>query len=109
MEHEAFVERVMTHLPSASPGKFEFAHWSHAGRPTDEGFGVLPIAGADPEKIAAAVLDVDHYVGNIDYVSVCRSVKSKASAACRVANTPALNRRPRAPAWRRHCGKHCSD
>lgn len=74
MEHEAFVERVMKHIPAATPGKFEFAHWSHAGRPTDEGFGVLPIPGADPEKIVAAVRDVDHYVGNIDHVSACRSV-----------------------------------
>jgi hypothetical protein len=74
MEHEAFVERVLKHLPSGTPTKFEFAHWSHAGRPTDEGFGLLPVAGASPDKIVAAVLDVDHYVGNIEHVAACRSI-----------------------------------
>lgn len=75
MEHEAFVERVMKHLPAAAPGKFEFVHWNHAGRPTDEGFGLVPVPGADPEKILAAVFDVDHYVGNIEHVGVCRSIE----------------------------------
>src|SRR5687768_16884878 len=74
-EHEAFVERVMKHLPKSPPTAFTFAHWSHAGRPTDEGFGIVPIAGVDPGKVIAAVMDVDHYVGNVEHVSACRSVK----------------------------------
>jgi hypothetical protein len=74
VEHEAFVDRVLAHLPAATPAKYEFASWSHAGRPTNEGFGILPLSGADPERVIAAVMDLDHYVGNIDHVAVCRSI-----------------------------------
>jgi hypothetical protein len=74
LEHEAFVQRVLAHLPATPPTSFAFDSWPHAGRPTKEGFGMLPIAGVDPAKIADAVMDIDHYVGNIDHVSVCRSV-----------------------------------
>lgn len=73
-EHVAFVDRVLRHLPPAPPTSFVFAHWNHGGRPTDEGFGLLPVAGADPEKIIAAVFDLDHYVGNIEHVAACRSI-----------------------------------
>lgn len=74
MEHEAFVERVFQHLPPNPPADWEFWHWKHAGRPTDEGVGMLPVAGVDPDKFIAAVLDVDHYVGNVEHVSVCRAI-----------------------------------
>lgn len=74
-EHEQFVERVLKHLPRTAPSAFTFAHWSHAGRPTEEGFGVMPIPGLDPKKLVDAVMDVDHYVGNVEHVAVCRSVK----------------------------------
>ena len=49
----------------------------HAGRPTSEGFGIGPVAGADPEKLIAAVMDLDHYVGNIEHVAVCRTIKDE--------------------------------
>lgn len=74
MDHEAFVERVMQRLPDAPPREFTFVHWNHAGRPTDEGVGIMPVPGADPEQIIAAVMDVDGYVGNVDHVTECRSV-----------------------------------
>lgn len=74
MEHLAFVDRVLSHLPSTPPSSFTFASWKHAGRPTEEGFGMMPVAGVDPEKLIDAVMDVDHYVGNVEHVSVCRSV-----------------------------------
>jgi hypothetical protein len=73
-EYEDFVARVFKQLPSTPPADFVFKHWSHAGRPTEEGFGLMPIAGADPEKVIAAVMDVGHYVGNIEYVAECRAV-----------------------------------
>jgi hypothetical protein len=73
-EHTAFVERVMSHLPAAPPTGFVFSHWNHAGRPTDEAFGLVPVPGADPERVIAAVLDVDHYVGNVEHVAECRSI-----------------------------------
>lgn len=74
MEHGSFVDRVLAHLPATLPRDWEFWHWKHAGRPTDEGIGVLPVPGADPDKIIAAVMDVDRYVGNIEHVGICRSV-----------------------------------
>lgn len=73
-EHEAFVERVLQHLPPRPPAAFTFAHWSHAGRPTDEGFGLMPIPGLDPDRVLDAVMDVDHYVGNVEHVAACRSI-----------------------------------
>ena len=74
MEHESFVERVMARLPPESPTRFTFEHWPHAGRPTDEGFGLMPIPGADPERLITAVMDVDHYVGNVEHVAQCRAI-----------------------------------
>lgn len=74
-EYESFVERVLQHLPSTPPQAFTFAHWPHAGRPTEEGVTMMPVPGADPEKVIAAVMDVDHYTGNIEHVAACRAVK----------------------------------
>lgn len=74
MELAAFVDRVLARLPATPPSGFLVQHWPHAGRPTDEVLGVLPIPGLDPEKAMDAVMDVDHYVGNLDHVAVCRSI-----------------------------------
>jgi hypothetical protein len=74
VEHLAFVDRVISHLPSGTPSGFEFASWKHAGRPTEEGFGLMPVSGVTPEQVIDAVMDVDHYVGNVEHVTVCRSV-----------------------------------
>ena len=74
MEHEAFVERVLSRLPAGKPTSFTWNAWKHAGRPTQEGFGIMPIAGADPASFLAAVMDVDHYVGNVEHVAECRSI-----------------------------------
>ncbi len=74
MEHEAFVDRVLKHLPS-SPNRFTFESWPHLGRPSKEGVAIMPIKGVDPEKVLDAVMDVDGYVGNLDYVDACRAVK----------------------------------
>ncbi|TNE92643.1 MAG: hypothetical protein EP330_01475 [Deltaproteobacteria bacterium] len=74
MEHEAFVDRVLQRLSSSPPTAFSFQSWKHAGRPTEEGFGIMPIAGVDPEKVAGAVMDLDHYVGNVEHVSECRII-----------------------------------
>jgi hypothetical protein len=74
LEHEAFVDRVLARLPSGTPSSFTFQSWKHGGRPTDEGFGIMPIDGVDPEKLIDAVMDVDHYVGNVEHVGACRSI-----------------------------------
>jgi hypothetical protein len=72
-----FVQRVLQHLPSGDPSAYFFAHWNFDGRPTDEGVGLLPVAGADPEKVLARVMDVDHYLGNVGHVVECRSVQDE--------------------------------
>lgn len=74
MEHLAFVDRVLSHLPKSPPKEFFVTSWPHAGRPTDEAVALLPVAGADPAKVIDAVMDVDHYVGNVEHVKVCRAV-----------------------------------
>jgi len=73
-EYEQFVDRVIQHLPSTPPSAFTFSHWPHGGRPTEEAFGLMPIPGADPAKLLAAVMDVDHYTGNIEHVAECRAI-----------------------------------
>lgn len=75
MEHVAFVERALKHLPSANPSSFAFTGWDHAGRPTKEGVGIMPIPGADAQKVIDAVMDVDHYVGNVEFVGACRAIQ----------------------------------
>jgi len=81
MEVQAFLERVLKHAPASPPASFQLSHWAHAGRPTEEAFGVLACPGLDPKKAIDAVMDVDHYVGNIEHVAVCRSVKDPRFAA----------------------------
>lgn len=67
MSSNAFLDRVFSNLPRAG-ARFEFNAWRHAGRPTSEGVGILPMSGVDVEAVAARVMDVGNYVGNIDYV-----------------------------------------
>ncbi|MCA9571373.1 MAG: hypothetical protein KC656_26215, partial [Myxococcales bacterium] len=69
-----FLERVLARLPATTPTSFQFQSWSHAGRPTDEGFGICPVPGVDPEKLIDAVMAVDSYVGNVEHVAECRSI-----------------------------------
>ncbi len=75
MEHEAFLARVLERLPASPPTQFVFQSWNHGGRPTDEGFGLCPVPGVDPQKLLDAVMDVDAYVGNVQHVAECRSIQ----------------------------------
>jgi hypothetical protein len=74
MDHTAFLDRVLARLPSSPPSSFQFQSWNHGGRPTDEGFGIGPVAGVDPEKLIDAVMAVGDYVGNVEHVEACRVV-----------------------------------
>lgn len=74
MDYTAFLDRVLARLPASPPTSFQFQSWNHGGRPTDEGFGIMPVAGADPAKLIDAVMAVDNYVGNVDHVEECRSI-----------------------------------
>lgn len=70
----AFLDDVFARLPAQTVAEYSFQSWTRAGRPTSEGFGLLPLAGLNAEKVISRVMDVDHYVGNIDYVAECRSI-----------------------------------
>jgi len=74
MSANPFLDRVFQHLP-AYGGKFTYKAWSHARRPTSEGVGILPLAGVDVDKMAARIMDVGNYKGNIDYVQEGRVIK----------------------------------
>lgn len=73
MSANAFLDRVFARVPR-NPSRFEFTHWQFADRPTSEGFGLLPAPGVDVDKLAACVMDVGRYVGNIDYVEETRVI-----------------------------------
>ena len=74
MELQAFLQRVLAHLPASTPAGFHTAQWAHGGRPTNEALAMLQLPGLDPAKAIGAVMDVDHYVGNLAHVTVCRSI-----------------------------------
>jgi hypothetical protein len=76
-----FLDRVLARLPATPPREFQFFHWSHGGRPTEEGFALMPVAGVVPSKVIDAVMDVDHYVGNVEHVKICRSVRDPGFSA----------------------------
>lgn len=69
-----FVDRVFDHLPALG-ARFTFQSWRQAGRPTNEGVGVLPRAGVDVDAMVARVMDVDHYTGNVDFVVESRTIE----------------------------------
>ena len=77
MSADAFLERVFAHLPVLRGG-FEFSSWEQAGKATQEGVGVLKVPPVDVERVAARVMDVDHYTGNIAHVEECRAIVDKA-------------------------------
>jgi hypothetical protein len=73
-----FVKRVVEHLPKSPIREYQFLHWAVPGKTTEEAVGILPIPGADPKKVLARVMDVDHYKGNVGFVAECRSVQDPA-------------------------------
>ncbi len=81
MEHLAFVERALAKLPKGPITEFKVLSWEHAGRPTSEAVGILPIPGLDPAKAIDAVMDVGHYVGNVEHVAASRVIADARFAA----------------------------
>jgi len=75
MKTNAFLQRVQQRLPRSSPHSYRFENWEVSGQPTKEGLGILPVSDVDPEKLIQCVMDVNNYVGNIDYVEECRSIQ----------------------------------
>lgn len=74
MEVLTVLDRVFKKLPKSTSG-FHFEHWPYGGRPTDEGVGLLAVPGVDADKVIARAMDVDRYVGNVEHVVECRSIK----------------------------------
>ncbi len=73
----AFLNDIFARLPAQTVSEYTFQSWERPGRPTSEGFGLAPIS-VNPEKVITRVMDVDHYVGNIDYVAECRTIQDPA-------------------------------
>ena len=65
---EEFLERVLAHEDKLSRDKFNYTSWKFENRPTSEGVGILPGLEVDTESIAAHILDVENYPGNVKYV-----------------------------------------
>jgi hypothetical protein len=72
MSSNAFVDRVFANLPPVG-SRFDYRAWKHGGNPTSEGVGVLPGA-ANVDALAARILDLDHYKGNLDFLDECRTI-----------------------------------
>lgn len=74
MRASDFLDRVFPHVSSLSGDRFAFAAWRHAGRPTNEGVGLLRGVSVDVEALVGRILDIGSYAGNIDYVEESRAV-----------------------------------
>jgi len=74
MSAAAFLDRVMPNVPSLGGRDFQFKGWRHAGRPTQEGVGVLAQSGVNVDKLAACIMNVNSYRGNVDHVEESRSI-----------------------------------
>jgi hypothetical protein len=74
MSASAFLDRVFANLSGVRGADLKFKAWRHAGRPTSEGVGVLGISGVDVDQLAAAIMNVGQYQGNIDYVEESRVI-----------------------------------
>lgn len=72
-----FLQRVLQRIPKTPVTKFHFESWNAAGKVTTEGFGLLPVPGADPDKMIACIMDGDHYKGNVDFVEENRSIEDE--------------------------------
>jgi hypothetical protein len=73
----SFLERVLARIPAGDITDYHFDHWGHGDKPTDEGVGLLPVPGIDPEKVLERVFDVDNYERNIQHVAECRAIKDE--------------------------------
>lgn len=77
-ELSEFMQRVLKRVKAEGVKDFALDHWSVAGKATKEAVGLLPVAGADPEKVMARVMDVGRYVGNVEHVAECRVIPDAA-------------------------------
>jgi hypothetical protein len=79
-EVREFLGRVLEKIPEGGKGAtgYEFWHWAWEGKATQESIGLKAIPGVDPDRFIARVMDVDHYVGNLAHVEVCRSAQDPA-------------------------------
>ena len=75
MSASDFLDRVFPHVGDLSTSRFSFEAWRHAGRPTNEGVGLLPSVSVDVDAFAARVMDIAGYRGNIDYVEESRAIE----------------------------------
>jgi hypothetical protein len=79
-EVREFLGRVFDKIPEGGKevSGYEFWHWAWEGKATQEAVGLKAIPGVDPDRFVARVMDVDHYVGKLAHVEVCRSEQDPA-------------------------------
>lgn len=73
-----FITRVLERARSGGVHEYVFQSWSAAGKATQEAVGLLPVPGADAEKLLGRVMDVDRYVGNMGHVAESRAIPDPA-------------------------------
>lgn len=69
---DAFLDRVFAHLPRVPASGFDYQTWNHAGRPTNEGVGLMHQTGFDADKLVACILDVAAYPRELSSVTATR-------------------------------------
>ena len=75
MDLMQFIDRAFQHMPAPPFRDYHFESWKYGGKPVSEGVGTLANSGGDVEKMVQCLMDVDHYVGNVDHVIECRSIE----------------------------------
>lgn len=68
---DAFIGRVMEHLPDLSQDRFSSTSWRFENRPTTEGVGLKPGVDLDVDVVASCILNVEAYAENIKFVESC--------------------------------------
>lgn len=65
---DAFLERVNEHLDTMPRKDFASESWRVDGQPTNEAVGLKAGLTVDPDKMAACILNVGDYRGNVKYI-----------------------------------------
>lgn len=65
----------MDHLPELSDSGYSTAMWRFENRPTNEGLGMKKGLRVDVDQLAATILDVAKYPGNVKYVDTTTITK----------------------------------
>ncbi len=74
---EQFLDRVLAHEDKLNRAKFNYTSWKFENRPTSEGVGIVPGIEVDTAVMAAHILDVENYPGNVKYVEATEIIERR--------------------------------